>query len=345
MDASYESAVKIASGFFPELSLIPENLMPQVWEVRFYAGRPILLRGEFGWRFLKQKGGVSQRAEDGVILTGGILARLFASLCDYSVYSFSDELRQGFVTLQGGHRVGIGACAVRQRGEEVSAVKQVTSLCLRIAREKKGCAEELLREASWQRGILLAGIPLSGKTTLLRDAARILGNRMIPTALIDERWELSGGHGAALDTGLCTDVLAGFPKREGILSALRSLAPRVILCDEVGSEAEVQAIAEGMNAGVSVIAAIHAANPEELLRRRQGRMLLKTGAFQAAVFLSEREKGKIEAVYRAEELLKNEENRYYDGNSRMYRLRTLQRAAPRAARGISANAAADLCPF
>lgn len=133
-------------------------------------------------------------------------------LCGYSVYSHMEEIRGGFVSADRALRVGIGGTAVIEKGG-IKTVRDVTSLSVRIPREKRGCAEEVLRcGVDLSRGLLLAGAPSSGKTTLLRDIARYIGTAGHRVVVLDERFELSAD---GFDLGACTDILQGYPSRRG----------------------------------------------------------------------------------------------------------------------------------
>ncbi|MGN1423874.1 MAG: hypothetical protein ACI4XA_10895 [Oscillospiraceae bacterium] len=195
------------------------------------------------------------------------IADCFAELCRYSVHSYSREIAEGFITLDGGHRVGLCGTAVMSGGAVVS-VKDISSLNIRIAREVKGCAEELYGRffAGGLCSLLLAGRPMSGKTTVLRDLSRMLGESC-RVALIDSRNELSASVRGlpTLDVGENTDVLCGYTKSAGIMTALRSLSPDVIICDEIGDDYE--AVEHCLFCGVKVIAAAHAGSLSELSRR------------------------------------------------------------------------------
>ena len=196
------------------------------------------------------------------------IADCFAELCRYSVHSYSREIAEGFITLDGGHRVGLCGTAVMSGGAVVS-VKDISSLNIRIAREVRGCAEELYGRffAGGLCSLLLAGRPMSGKTTLLRDLSRMLGEKY-RVALIDSRNELSASVRGlpTLDVGENTDVLCGYTKPAGIMTALRSLSPDVIICDEIGDDYD--AVEQCLFCGVKVIAAAHAGSLSELSRRR-----------------------------------------------------------------------------
>lgn len=214
------------------------------------------------------------------------IADCFAEICRYSVHSYQDEISRGFVTLDGGHRVGICGTAVKNNGK-IDFFKDISGLNIRIAHEVKGCADELYERffADKPRSMLLGGAPMSGKTTLLRDLARRLGERHRVT-LIDSRSELSASvHGVPiLDIGLNTDALCGCGKSEGIMMALRTLSPEYIICDEIGNDGA--AVEQALFCGVKIIAAAHAANLRELELRPQTRSIMPF--FDVAAVIGER---------------------------------------------------------
>lgn len=219
-------------------------------------------------------------------LTAADINDCFQELCRYSVHSFSREIAEGYITLPGGHRAGFCGTAVMKDGR-LETLRDISSIDLRLAREVHGCAAELHR-AAFSGGavsLLLCGRPMSGKTTLLRDLARILGTSR-RVALIDSRSELAAANGGApmLDVGENTDVLSGYPKREGIMTALRVLSPEYIICDEIGGDAD--AVAECMHCGVKLIATAHGGSMDELRRRPDTAGLLPM--FDAAAVIAEK---------------------------------------------------------
>ncbi|NLA77874.1 MAG: Flp pilus assembly complex ATPase component TadA, partial [Clostridiales bacterium] len=202
-------------------------------------------------------------------------------------------INRGFITIYGGHREGLCGTAVKA-DEKVISVRDISCLTLRIARRFEGCSGELMRSlgARMLCGVLLCGAPSSGKTTLLRDTVRALSTGELgescKIAVVDERGEIAACSGgvAQMRLGPNTDVLNAYPKSEGILAALRSMSPQVIVCDEVGSMRDAQAISSGLDSGVSFIATAHAGSEQELRSRPQIRRLMDTGAFSTVVMLS-----------------------------------------------------------
>ena len=232
-------------------------------------------------------------------VTPELLRGMLEQATQRSAYSMQEMTRCGFVTLPGGHRLGICGTAVVQNGT-ITALREPSSLNLRIARQPDGIADRL-RDALWARpqSVLLCGAPGSGKTTLLRAVLAELSAAGRKTAVVDERFEIA----PVEQSGFCTrlpqhcDVLSGYPKHIGMQHALRALAPDVIVCDEVGAMEDIAAITQAANAGVGLVVTIHAPDAETLRRRPQYTALLQTGAFRHVAFLKGKETpGRISEV-------------------------------------------------
>lgn len=219
-------------------------------------------------------------------LTREDIEACFQELCRHSVHSFAREIAEGYITLSGGHRAGFCGTAVIQDGRLVT-LRDISAINLRIAHEVKGCAEELYRRvfSDGLRSLLIAGKPMSGKTTVLRDLARLLGERR-KTALIDCRSELAAccNGTPSLDVGENTDVLTGYPRNDGIMIALRTLSPDIILCDEISGETDT--LRHCLSCGVKLCATIHADSLAELLSDERTRRLAE--GFDYAAVLSGR---------------------------------------------------------
>lgn len=279
---------------------IPESVKEKAQEIRLRANRPVAVYTGKETYFVKEQGRLTQRFDRTLpIVSSQEILDSFHHCCSYSVYSHQHEIRQGFVTMAGGHRVGVCGTAVYEENR-VSGIRDISSLNIRIAREVYGAADELLGELDKEiSGLLIAGPPSSGKTTILRDLARQLSIKGKKVVVIDERGELGGAFQGICqnDLGL-SDVLTGFPKGEGILQAVRCLSPEIIICDEAGSRQEAAAIEEGLNAGVGLITTLHAGSLEEIYRRSQGIQLLQSGAFYRIVLLEGRSApGTVQGIY------------------------------------------------
>lgn len=261
---------------------LPRDRFATLEEIRFRANRPVHLYGT-GWT-----GPVGPEPVNPMELE-----RVLGALVDHSLYAREEELRQGFITLPGGHRVGVAGRAVLHHGR-VTTVRQVTGLNLRVARATPGAAAALVKtlEAGGQHtvgSVLLVAPPRAGKTTLLRDLVRILSDQGRRIVAIDERSEVAGLGGAGafgFDVGEHTDVLDGWPKPEGIEVALRTLGPDVIAVDELGGDDDLQAVRRARFSGVDVLATAHARSREELEQRAHYRDFLWSGGFDAVVTLA-----------------------------------------------------------
>jgi len=267
-----QAAARLPDFILAHLSALPEDVRARATEIRMRAGGPLTLTLPEGPRPLPLR------------MTGAQLAQILRALCEYSVHSYTEDIARGYVTLPGGHRAGVCGTAVTEHGL-VTAVRDISSINLRIAREITGAASELfarLYQNGSQPGLLISGPPGSGKTTLLRDLARRLSDDMRRrVAIIDERSELAGTREGTpcCAVGANTDILTGYPKGDGILLAIRSLAPEIILCDELGGESDAAALEAGFRTGVRFVATIHAGSAEEALSRPVARRLLSCHAF------------------------------------------------------------------
>lgn len=211
------------------------------------------------------------------------IAEYFTQICRYSIHSYQNEIAEGFITLDGGHRVGICGTTVRENGK-ITFIKDISGLNVRVAHAAVGCSDEIIDQAG-ECSMIIAGKPMSGKTTILRDLARRLGQRHRVT-IIDSRGEIAAAvHGVpSFDIGLNTDVLSGCEKSEGITLALRSMNPEFIICDELAHDEE--AVEQALFCGVKIIASAHSGSLLELDRRYKNISEL----FDAAVMLGERGK-------------------------------------------------------
>ena len=249
--------------------------LSQIAEIRLRAGRQSVTVNIFG--------GMKVCSPP---LSAEEIADCFAEICRYSVYSFEEEIAQGFITLDGGHRVGICGTTVTKNGR-ITSLKDISGLNIRIAHQIYGCADELYARAfsDGLHSLLLGGRPLSGKTTVLRDLARRLGEHH-RVVLIDSRSELAASvRGTpSFDIGMNTDVLCGCEKSEGIMLSIRSLSPEVIICDEIGNDEA--AVEQAMFCGVKIIASAHAESIDQLKKRPSTRGLMPL--FERIAVLGER---------------------------------------------------------
>lgn len=229
--------------------------------------------------------------------------RLMAdAMLGHVAHARQEELRHGFVTLAGGCRAGLCGRAVIRDGR-LFTLQDIGGVTIRIAREVKGAADELmpflLREDG-PRSALILSPPGLGKTTLLRDAARQLSESAYAVSIVDERSEIAACVRGVptLDVGGHTDVLDGCPKAEGISLMLRAMAPQILITDELGSPGDAEAVAEAARCGVAVIATAHGRGLEDAMRRPSLSAVLGARVFDMIIALCAI--GKVGAIWDAE---------------------------------------------
>lgn len=270
-------------------------------EIRIRAGRPLAVTVDGREHFLMISGNLTAYPEQAVKATKAETEETFRSVCEYSVYSFSRELCEGFITLRGGARVGLSGTAVYNEGE-LSGMRDISSLCFRLPRQVVNCASKLVRETvvRYGGGVLIAGKAGSGKTTMLRDVCRLLGSSS-RVSLIDTRGEIAGIlHGIPqYEIGAHTDIFDGFPRSDGAVMALRAMAPEYIVCDEISTREEADALLQVFGCGVNIVASAHAGSIDDIMKRRTLKPLIEAGVFSCAAFIGEGTKpGKLVSVQR-----------------------------------------------
>ncbi len=222
----------------------------------------------------------------GLTLSARKLDELIFSLCDGSVYAHSDTIREGYISCRG-MRIGVCGRAVISDGI-VRSVCEISSIVFRIPHDIIGCADSIfeLWKKTPHKGILIYSAPGVGKTTVLRDMIRLLSLSGYQFSVIDSRGELGS---AAL--GTCADILSSYPKHEGIISAVRSLSPELLICDELSGEKDAESAMYALSSGVPLIASTHAGSLNELALRPDISSLIEKRAFGAVVGLSRSSNG------------------------------------------------------
>lgn len=277
-------------------------------EIRIREGRALQLVYPGGDGFITPEGDLTADPGRGAVATHDDVGRTFQLMAKGSVYAWEEEMRSGFLTIEGGHRIGLTGRAVAEDGR-IRTLKQVAGLNVRIAREVRGAADRLLPRIV-QGGTLLSTLiispPQAGKTTVLRDLVRQLstgvvrlGLKGMKVGLVDERSEVAGCCGGVpqRDVGPRTDVLDGCPKAEGMMLLIRALSPQVVAVDEIGRPADADAVMEALHAGVRVVATAHGHDLADIARRPALADLLKVGAFgRAAILGRSRGPGTVEQV-------------------------------------------------
>lgn len=250
-----------------------------VSEIRLRADMPISLT--VGGRNVILIGGKH------LVCSGAELSDTLGRLCEDSVHTFSETIREGYVFLSGGYRIGVCGSA-RKEGERIAGIYSVTSLCIRIPHCISGVAGELisvLRGGSGISSALIYSPPGVGKTTLLRDAAAMLakGEDAMRVCIIDTRGEI---YIKEMFDGAICDVLFGYPRSKGMEIGARTLSAQVIICDEIGTEEECHAILSVQNCGVPLVASAHGESYEGLMKRPNIKRLSDAGIFEKFIGIS-----------------------------------------------------------
>ncbi|MCL4516361.1 MAG: stage III sporulation protein AA [Firmicutes bacterium] len=301
------------------LGRIPTEVLKNLEEIRLREERPLML--VYGGRdgFATPRSTIQElpgEPDPAYIITREDTAKTLQLMSHSSLYALEEELRNGFLTLPGGHRVGFVGKGITEDGR-LKTLKNISGFNIRLAREILGAADQVLprlvvtppmdgKDASKVLSTLIISPPQCGKTTLLRDLARQISDGVPSLGLIgrkvgivDERSEIAGCFNGVPqnDVGVRTDVLDTCPKAAGIMLLLRSMSPEVVVTDEIGREEDVDAVEEACHAGVAVIATAHGHDLGELLRRPGTGRVIRDGHFQRAVILSRRRgPGTVEAV-------------------------------------------------
>lgn len=289
---NYLSAVKMLPPFKNFLMQVPDTVKERAIEIRIRVGRPIIVETPEE-RFICNN---TKATSEGIY-------ECIKHFCDYSLYSFENEIARGFITLKGGHRAGFSGSAVI-RDEKVHTIKDISSINIRISCQHTGCAERLFSLTAFQqdfRGLLIIGPPLSAKTTLLRDYCRLV-SAFKKAVLIDDRGEISASFRGVPqnDIGLNCDVLCGFCKSEAITIAVKTLSPEYIFCDEVTGE--YNELSECSGLGVKSVITMHCGGITDLGINNGARELIASRVVNYICSLEKgRRIGKIGGLWRVDD--------------------------------------------
>ncbi len=283
---------------------LPQQELKQLEEIRIRTDTDTLLIS----------GGREYSLRDREEITAEVLEEILNRLLDYSYYAYEEELARGYITIEGGHRVGICGRVTLENGQ-VHLIKDVSSLNIRRSREIPGASDKILgavlspaktpAEDAQNTGVsssfgntaaisemsvrntLIISPPKCGKTTILRDLARSLSCRGFRIGICDERSEIAGCYDGktSYDLGPRTDILDGCPKAEGILMLIRAMSPDVVMTDEIGKPEDAAAIRSALSAGVKIITTIHGSSFEDAAKSAVGD-LITDHVFETLIFLS-----------------------------------------------------------
>lgn len=288
-------ALSLTDSINNAVSALSNETIEKINEIRIRKNMPLILVIGKNSFFITENGKlVNHYSDNAYRVSEQEFDVVFRRLSNYSVHSAIDNLTKGFMTADGGNRIGVSSTAVI-KDKKITAVKEITSLNIRISNEIKDCARPVLNLLYINKfpSIIVASPPSGGKTTFLRDYARLLSsgfnNKYRKVAIIDERNEIAFKNNGVIDAdvGINTDVLTGFPKSEGIEIAVRTLSPEIIICDEISKTSEVEAMADGFSSGVRFAVSVHASSKRELINKQIINELIKYNEFEYIVLLND----------------------------------------------------------
>lgn len=292
-----DKAVTIKNLFpreFHKMLLHLPDIIDRLQEIRLRVNCPCIFVVDRVEQYPDRNGELTHDRQHAAVLSKEEIAAIFNHICNYSPYAYESQLRQGYLTVAGGHRVGIFGQAVME-GEQVALIKQVQFLHIRIVHEILGVAKEVLPylyEGGQFLNTLVISPPGAGKTTMLRDIARMIsdGNRYHPgmqVCIIDERSEIAGSYMGVPQThvGIRSDVLDGCPKAIGMLMAVRAMGPQLIVVDELGLDADYEALYCASGCGINLLASIHGNDLTDIAKKHMDKKEVFREIFQRFLIL------------------------------------------------------------
>lgn len=286
----------------PELFQLVEAIssIENIYEIRIRFNSPIVINvgGEF--KVLRNK----LNGNKVVYADSRLIDYIICKATDSSLYTFNNQIKQGFITVSGGIRIGITGEIVTTDDEKIKTIKNFSALCIRIPHEIYNCASTAMNFIVGKsiKNTLIISPPGAGKTTFLRDIARSLSNLNVlyNTLVLDERFEIGASiEGlATMDIGSYTDVLSGCNKAYGFKEGIRTMRPDVIICDELATKSDIEAVRAAVNSGVKVIASAHSNSHLELKKKAEFEPIFNDKIFERYVVLSTRNgMGTYEGIY------------------------------------------------
>lgn len=278
-------------------------------EIRLRINSPLILVYDNEEYVVTANSELKQEVEEGFVVNKNEIRETMEYISNYSLYAFEDEIRQGFITIQGGHRVGIAGKAIIEDGR-VKSIKHISFINIRLSHQIKGCADEVLPyilnlEKKEIFHTLIISPPRCGKTTMLRDIIRRLSDGVtnqpgMAVGVVDERSEIGACYMGIPqnELGIRTDILDCCPKAIGMMMLVRSMSPQIIAVDEIGSREDIEAIEYVMNCGCKLIATVHGSSMEDIKNKPLLGNLVKERIFERYIILSNHRKiGTLEEVY------------------------------------------------
>lgn len=278
------------------LANIPSKIKKNIEEIRLRVNSPLMVSLNGYDYFVNRDGSISYEEKDSVIVTRENIKTTFNLVSNYSVYALEEDIKRGFITIKGGHRVGLaGKIVYSDQGLET--LKDITSLNIRIAKEKLGVSKKIMKyliNGSTIYHTLIISPPQCGKTTLLRDIVRNISNGIsdlnfkgLKVGVVDERSEIAATYMGVPQNmlGPRTDILDGCRKEDGIIMLIRSMSPQVIATDELGGSEDIKIIHEALKAGVKILSTVHGTDIEDVMGKPNMKKIIKDKIFDRFIIL------------------------------------------------------------
>ena len=297
--------------FSLELRAILKKLSLQysyLQEIRLRAGKPLLIYYDNQEYFVDELGEMCKETDKPYLVLEKEIRESLEYISNFSLYAFEEELKQGFITVRGGHRVGVAGKVVLEN-EKVKTLKYIYFLNIRFAHERKGCADSVMqflwdKEGNLYHTLILSS-PGCGKTTLLRDIIRNIsdgskGRAGRTVGLVDERSEIGACYMGIPqnDIGIRTDILDCCPKAEGMIMLIRSMAPDIIAVDEIGSDADIDALEKAVYCGCRLLGTVHGSSVEEIMEKPSLKRVLEKEIFKRFIILGKgKSVGEVKGIY------------------------------------------------
>lgn len=279
----------------------------QVQEIRLRIHAPLLMICNNHEFYITPEGKLSKRADEAYLVSRQALKETLEYMSSYSLYAFEEEIKQGFITIQGGHRIGIAGKTISDE-HGIRSMKFISFINVRLSHQVKGCAGIVLPYLYEEGDILhtlIISPPRCGKTTLLRDIIRQVSNGTeakpgMTVGVIDERSEIGACYQGIPqnELGIRTDILDCCPKVQGMMMLIRTMSPRVIAVDEIGSREDLEAIEYVMNCGCKLIATVHGSSIEDIKQKPVLRKMVMERWFERYIILNNRGRiGNVDQIY------------------------------------------------